>query len=107
MRISDWSSDVCSSDLAAPPSVPHVATNGDLESPGQLEKPCVDRTAKHYIGGKQARPDGGYSRRVLGADGTLLGEVAQGNRKDIRNAVEAAQKQIGRASCRERVCQYV
>src|SRR3546814_4848386 len=27
---------------AAPPSVPHVATNGDLESPGQLEKPCVE-----------------------------------------------------------------
>jgi len=53
----------------------------------------IDRTAKHFIGGKQARPDGGYSRRVIGADGGLLGEVAQGNRKDIRNAVEAAHKQ--------------
>jgi len=76
---------------AAPPSVPHVATNGDLTSPGINEN--IDRTAKHYIGGKQARPDGGYSRRVFAADGSLLGEVAQGNRKDIRNAVEAAHKQ--------------
>ncbi|MCR9161027.1 MAG: aldehyde dehydrogenase family protein [Nannocystaceae bacterium] len=53
----------------------------------------LDRTAKQYIGGKQARPDGGYSRSVLGPDGALVGEVAEGNRKDIRNAVEAARKQ--------------
>ncbi|MBI5940585.1 MAG: aldehyde dehydrogenase family protein [Caulobacterales bacterium] len=55
----------------------------------------IDRTAKHYIGGKQARPDGGYSRPVHGVDGGLLGEVADGNRKDIREAVEAAHKQSG------------
>jgi aldehyde dehydrogenase (NAD+) len=52
--------------------------------------PSVDRTAKLYIGGKQARPDSGYSLPVLGADGHRLGEVGRGNRKDIRNAVEAA-----------------
>ena len=52
--------------------------------------PLVDRTAKLFIGGKQARPDSGYSTRVLGADGRVLGEVGEGNRKDIRNAVEAA-----------------
>ncbi len=52
--------------------------------------PSLDRTPKLYIGGKQARPDSGYSRRVLGADGAHLGEVGEGNRKDIRNAVEAA-----------------
>ena len=53
---------------------------------------AVDRTAKMYVGGKQARPDSGYSRQVLGPDGTLLAEVGEGNRKDIRNAVEAARK---------------
>ena len=58
----------------------------------------IDRTAKLYIGGKQARPDGGYSRRILGADGTVLGEAPEGNRKDIRNAVEAAVKQEGWAN---------
>ncbi len=50
----------------------------------------LDRTAKLFIGGKQARPDGGYSRGVYGAKGRLLGHVGLGNRKDIRNAVEAA-----------------
>ena len=50
----------------------------------------IDRTAKLYIGGKQARPDGGYSEPVWSAKGKLLGHVGLGNRKDIRNAVEAA-----------------
>ncbi|HEV2133230.1 MAG TPA: aldehyde dehydrogenase family protein [Terracidiphilus sp.] len=50
----------------------------------------IDRTVKQYIGGKQARPDSGYSFPVYGQDGQLLGEAPLGNRKDIRNAVEAA-----------------
>ena len=50
----------------------------------------IDRTAKLYIGGKQARPDGGYSMMVRNAEGGHVGEVSKGNRKDIRNAVEAA-----------------
>ncbi|MBN8996308.1 MAG: aldehyde dehydrogenase family protein [Rhizobiales bacterium] len=58
----------------------------------------IDRTAKMYIGGKQARPDGGYSRPVAAPSGALAGEVGEGNRKDIRNAVEAARKASGWAS---------
>jgi aldehyde dehydrogenase (NAD+) len=54
--------------------------------------PAIDRTVKLYIGGKQARPDSGYSIGVRSADGLLLGEAPLGNRKDIRNAVEAAHK---------------
>jgi aldehyde dehydrogenase (NAD+) len=52
--------------------------------------PLIDRTPKLYIGGKQVRPDSGYSLRVLGANRDVLGEVGEGTRKDIRNAVEAA-----------------
>ena len=37
-------------------------------SPDRL--PAIDRTPKLYIGGKQARPDSGYSLPVVGADGT-------------------------------------
>ncbi len=50
----------------------------------------IDRTVKQYIGGKQARPDSGYSFPVYGVDGKMVGEAPLGNRKDIRNAVEAA-----------------
>jgi aldehyde dehydrogenase (NAD+) len=54
--------------------------------------PPIDRTYKLYIGGQQVRPDQGYSRKILApaSSGALLAEVAEGNRKDIRNAVEAA-----------------
>jgi len=51
---------------------------------------ALDRTAKLYIGGKQARPDSGYSRLVHSPAGEIVGEVGEGNRKDIRNAVTAA-----------------
>jgi aldehyde dehydrogenase (NAD+) len=54
------------------------------------ESPGIDRTPKLFIGGKQTRPDQGYSRRILGPSGALVGEVPEGNRKDLRNAVEAA-----------------
>jgi aldehyde dehydrogenase (NAD+) len=56
------------------------------------ENDAIDRTAKLYIGGKQARPDSGYSRAILSPSGELIAQVGEGSRKDIRNAVEAAQK---------------
>src|SRR5436305_871853 len=52
--------------------------------------PPIDRTYKLFIGGSQVRPDQGYSRKILAPSGALVAEVAEGNRKDIRNAVEAA-----------------
>jgi aldehyde dehydrogenase (NAD+) len=58
-------------------------------------RPGLDRTAKMYVGGKQARPDGGYSQPVYSKRGKLLGHVGVGNRKDIRNAVEAARGRSG------------
>jgi len=67
---------------AKPPSFPKAARAS--------KPPLVDRTAKLFVGGKQARPDQGYSLKVLGPDGQSVGEVGEGNRKDVRNAVEAA-----------------
>ncbi|ARO15339.1 aldehyde dehydrogenase (NAD+) [Ketogulonicigenium robustum] len=55
----------------------------------QPEVSGIDRTAKLYIGGKQARPDSGYSIAVHDTGGTLAGHVGAGSRKDLRNAVEA------------------
>ena len=50
----------------------------------------IDRTPKLFIAGRQVRPDSGYSTPVYSSTGKQLGFVGQGNRKDIRNAVEAA-----------------
>ena len=75
---------------AAPAAAPVASAEPQLS-----ENDAIDRTAKLFIGGKQARPDGGYSRAILSPSGALLGQVGEGNRKDIRNAVEAAQKAEG------------
>jgi len=56
--------------------------------------PALDRTAKLYVGGKQVRPDSGYSYAVDGPGGPV-GLAGLGNRKDIRNAVEAASGATG------------
>jgi len=71
---------------ARPPAAPQTTEES------QAGAPAIDRTVKLYIGGKQVRPDSGYSMEVRSPDGRLLGEASLGNRKDIRNAVEAARK---------------
>jgi aldehyde dehydrogenase (NAD+) len=73
-----------------------AALNAPLASPTtelrHSSSSGVDRTAKLYVGGKQVRPDSGYSYDVVSPSGKGLGLVGLGNRKDIRNAVEAALK---------------
>jgi aldehyde dehydrogenase (NAD+) len=69
--------------------------NGSL---GSFAFPAIDRTSKLFIDGKQVRPDSGYSRAIYTPAGELIGEVGDGNRKDIRNAVEAAHKASGWAN---------
>ncbi|UWP98972.1 aldehyde dehydrogenase family protein [Aliiroseovarius crassostreae] len=59
-------------------------------APKDAKVDTLDRTAKFYVGGKQTRPDGGYSQAVWSPKGALLGHVGIANRKDVRNAVEAA-----------------
>jgi aldehyde dehydrogenase (NAD+) len=83
---------------AAPESAAKIRVPDEehaFESTNPLITSNIDRTVKQYIGGKQARPDSGYSFPVYGRDGELLGEAPLGNRKDIRNAVEAARNATG------------
>ncbi len=68
----------------AAPLAPDTSPRPDARAPGG-----IDRTAKLYIGGAQRRPDSGYSWAVTHR-GRSLGLAGLGNRKDIRNAVEAA-----------------
>ena len=74
------------------PATPVEVNNSHADTEPAID---IDRTVKLYIGGKQARPDSGYSMEVRDKGGRLLGEVGLGNRKDIRNAVEAARKASG------------
>jgi len=73
-------------DFSAAPSGPAAGGNA---------APTLDRTLKLFIGGKQVRADGGASYALHGEDGAAYGQAALGNRKDIRNAVEAARKANG------------
>jgi aldehyde dehydrogenase (NAD+) len=104
--------------LQAPP-IPAMAAPRDGRAKAKPRRaarevaaaPMIDRTPKLFIGGRQARSDAGGSRRIEGVAGELLGEVAEGNRKDIRNAVEAAHGALGwsRASghARAQVLYYI
>src|SRR3546814_9162227 len=88
MRISDWSSDVCSSDLVDPvaqelvTAEPEVARVGDDRVEDSLRR-ATDRV-----------PRRGHAHDRVHGGGALVGR-------------EAALHEIGRASGRERVCQYV
>src|SRR3546814_16296019 len=121
MRISDWSSDVCSSDLDWP-SPAKIAICLVLHQVGLEEKARLLREAWQVVapGGKLYVADYGEQRSRLmrllfrltiqqldgvqdtqpNADGLLPVLMREAGFSDVRD-------QIGRESCRERVCQYV
>ena len=80
--------------LAAPPADwgAHLPPAPAKLGAGPSAATGLDRTAKLYIGGAQARPDGNYTRPVVSPTGAFVGQAGDGNRKDVRNAVEAAHK---------------
>src|SRR3546814_1211737 len=101
MRISDWSSDVCSSDLLGVPTVwlamfQYVDQNPSLDVKADI---LLERVV---IGGSAApramieRFDKQFSSYVIHAWG--MTEMSP---------LGTTGNQIGRASCRDRVCQYV
>jgi aldehyde dehydrogenase (NAD+) len=92
----DWDSGLGAGDSGVPVTAAARGTSPTPPAPNpQPLVPPIDRTYKLFIGGKQVRPDQGYARPIHGPDGRVLGEVAEGNRKDIRNAVEAAHAATG------------
>src|SRR3546814_4100254 len=103
MRISDWSSDVCSSDLPAPDAVPrvwignatHVSTHYDVSS----NLACVVAGRRRFT---LFPPDQIANLYVGPLDVTMAGQPAS-----MVDLAAPDLTQIGRASCRERVCQYV
>src|SRR3546814_7284052 len=88
MRISDWSSDVCSSDLEHPRLAPRV---GEPEQEGEH--------------GEQNQPFQSGFVKLAGMAGETI--MASGEHNRPGHVGGLSPKPIGRASCRERVCQYV
>ena len=80
--------DVVSGESSPPTPAPAAARSEPPTTHHDL--PAIDRTPKLFIGGKQVRPDQTYARAIVAPDGRAVGEVGEGSRKDIRNAVEAA-----------------
>src|SRR3546814_3526801 len=87
MRISDWSSDVCSSDLGHQREGGHVMGH---HGAGADHRPGADLIAA--------------DDRGVGAD---RGAAANRRRAELVLALDPGARGIGRASCRERVCPYV
>src|SRR3546814_15313893 len=98
MRISDWSSDVCSSDLTVPGRGRLVVNGEDARLAQVLAMGCW--TPVETFGLDDAAAAGGkpfdWSARLVEADGSVFAVLHAGS-----------EIEIGRASCRERVCQYV
>src|SRR3546814_2150996 len=100
MRISDWSSDVCSSDL--------LSVKGSLHS---AHMQSILRLKRHFAIGKYSS-----DLRCLGTvENFTIGpydphpEIGVPDENTVKRLTQAIvlRRQIGRASCRERVCQYV
>src|SRR3546814_21133172 len=96
MRISDWSSDVGSSDLAASDDREIGQRQGitDIELGLRLRYEIGDRAIAPYIGV--------HWEKKLGETATIA--RSEGEDTDEARVVAG---EIGRATCRERVCQYV
>src|SRR3546814_11197842 len=97
MRISDWSSDVCSSDLR------RFERNDDRHVLLDLVIRAVDDVRHHA--NALFEFDHGNDRRFLEAERLRMAR----NRPAVHNAETGTRHflEIGRASCRERVCTYV
>ncbi len=70
---------------------------GKKLSKGQSSN-SIDRTPKLYIGGKQKRPDSGYSFSSYDAHNNFICDVPNANRKDVRDTVEVASKAVSKSS---------
>ncbi|MCH8908668.1 MAG: aldehyde dehydrogenase family protein, partial [Candidatus Heimdallarchaeota archaeon] len=76
-----------------PTKIPLAPTKKEGVDDQSFALPDIDKTAKMYIGGKQVRPDATYNLKIKNPSKEIVGDVGRGNRKDIRNAVEAAHKE--------------
>src|SRR3546814_5599024 len=105
MRISDWSSDVCSSDLNR---FVTEARNGCAAN--CTGKPLhLQSMARHIVDAPDHRgiANALAHLRELIANEAAFSDVRVHHSREFAEAIQLVRFEIGRASCRERVCQYV
>src|SRR3546814_13852475 len=98
MRISDWSSDVCSSDLPDEDHATERVINARIgvAVSERAEQPLRDRgriLVEQIVDARAHRE--------------ILQHIDRACKVEIAVSVDLAVDEIGRASCRESVCQYV
>ena len=75
-------------------NLPRITKKIKINKKYRINSPSIDRTPKLYVGGKQKRPDGGYSFPLNTINNSFICDIAQANRKDVRDSVEIASKSI-------------
>src|SRR3546814_14451823 len=120
MRISDWSSDVCSSDLSVdgdPVVVPQHDQAAELQMPGKTDGFVVDALHQAAVAGDRPGPMVDQRVAVKGVQVPLGDRHADrgrpplpqrpGRRLDPCQLKILRVPELGSASCRERVFHYV
>src|SRR3546814_5284866 len=105
MRISDWSSDVCSSDLIGNPVATH---DGVLVDATQIQSAALAGTC--FLRSLILRMNAAHTQLLPGGHEAQIQRVVTQAQHAVMNGSghdRAMPFKIGRASCRERVCQYV
>src|SRR3546814_15817735 len=100
MRISDWSSDVCSSDLREQKQDQRLSRVAQKE----VGEPCGKQQRQHRLAKHLERNP---PWRALLLPRKLVRPIPVEPLTNLRCGQTIQRAQIGRASCRERVCRYV
>src|SRR3546814_15277688 len=115
MRISDWSSDVCSSDLSEPTNVNTPPPSG-AERPDHIPEKFwkdgqvdIEAMAKSYseLERERSKPKEGEEAPKVTPEEPPVSPNGKIEKQKEQSQEPKADEQHGRASCRERVCQYV
>src|SRR3546814_20273724 len=107
MRISDWSSDVCSSDLADDDLGILVGDKAAVAAHEAAAVVALRDAALEMVGVRQSTlgvVNGGHGATVAQAP---VADKKAGSDPEVDEAAARQGTEIGRASCRERVCTYV
>src|SRR3546814_12067278 len=107
MRISDWSSDVCSSDLSSGQAGHGKSVLASPAVRARAKDLGVDLSQVHTEGDRVRHADLDAFLRYSGGQGYHAPGASRARADEPLKVIGMRRNKIGRASCRERGCQYV